>query len=126
MEKKEEGRRRRRRNSGGKKKKEGRKKQKQNKTKIMTNQDRKHGFKIKTDTLDALTKGELIKWTWWVMIKTERIQTKVNTASDSFFIARGAVFTLVPPGLGLCQEAKRSAIRIKVSSAPCKGGKYDS
>lgn len=84
------------------------------------------GSKSKQTHWMLRTKGKLIKWTWRVMMKTERIQTKVNTALDSLFIARGAVFTPVLPGLGLSQEAQRSAIRIKVSSAPCKGGKYDS
>lgn len=35
----------------GKKRRE--EKKKQNKTRIMTNQDKKHGFQIKTDTMDV-------------------------------------------------------------------------
>lgn len=75
--------------------------------------------------MDALTKGKLIKWTRGVMRKTERIQ-KENSAFELVFIARGAVFTLFLPGLGVCQEAKSLTIRIKVASALCEWGKYDS
>lgn len=106
------------------------KKKKQNKTRIITNQDRKHGFQIKTDTMDALTKGKLIKWTWGGggggYDKNRENTNKVNSAFELVFIARGAVFTLFLPGLGVCQEAKSLTIRIKVASALCEWGKYDS
>lgn len=60
------------------------KKKKQNKTRIMTNQDRKHGSQIKTDTMDAVTEGKLRKWTRKVMMETKRITNKVYAATKVF------------------------------------------
>lgn len=71
----------------GKKREEG--KNKGNKTRIMTNQDRKHGFQIKTDTMDAVTKGKLTKWTQEVMIKTKRITSKAIAAFEPPFFDKG-------------------------------------
>lgn len=58
--------------------------------------------------------------------KNIRNTNKVNKAFEPFAIAKGAVFTLFLPGLGVCQEAKSLTITVKVVSALRKEGKYDS